>query len=652
MRWSAAAVAQVEVEAPRTESVLDRTIDDGLAWMLDRQASDGHWVFELEADASMPADYVMLSHFLGDIDEPLERKMATYLRRRQGAHSGWSMYYGGEFDLSLTVRAYFALKMMGDDPDALHMRRAREAILAHGGAAKVNVFTRYALALFEQIPWRGVPWMPVETMLLPKWAPFHLEKVSYWSRTVMVPLLVVSAFKPRARNLRKVNIRELFTTAPERHRGYQTNPTGSRIGNGLLVLDAVARLAEPFVPRLLQKIAIDKAMRFIEERLNGDEGLGGIFPAMMYALIAMDALGYPRDHPSRQMTQTAIKKLLVVHPDEAYCQPCVSPVWDTALMLHAFLEAGVPGDDDAVASACNWLCEHQILDVKGDWTANRAGVRPGGWAFQYRNDYYPDVDDTAVVAMALNRADPDRYRHAVDRAAEWIIGMQSANGGWGAFDADNQHEFLNNIPFADHGALLDPPTADVTARCIGLLAQLGYPATHPVIARALAFLQREQEADGSWFGRWGTNYIYGTWSVLAALNAIGEDMTAPYIRRAVAWLKARQRDDGGWGEDCATYWPDRRDAVKTSTPSQTAWALLALMAAGEVDSDSVERGIGHLVAAPREGGKWDEAYYNAVGFPRVFFLSYHGYSAYFPLWALARFRALKGGNSRRPAYGL
>lgn len=652
MRWSAAAVAQVEVEAARTESVLDQTIDDGLAWMLKRQARDGHWVFELEADASMPADYVMLNHYLGDIDDPLERKIATYLRRRQGAHGGWSMYYGGDFDLSLSVRAYFGLKLMGDDPQAPHMRRARDAILAHGGAARVNVFTRYVLALFEQIPWRGVPWMPVETMLLPKWAPFHLDKVSYWSRTVMVPLLVVSVFKPRARNLRKVDIRELFTTPPERHRGYQTNPTGSRIGNGLLVLDAVARLAEPFVPRPLQKLAIDKAMRFIEERLNGEDGLGGIYPAMMYALIAMDALGYPRDHPSRQMTRTAIDKLLIVHADEAYCQPCVSPVWDTALMLHAFLEAGVPGDDAAVASACDWLTERQILDIAGDWTANRAGVRPGGWAFQYRNDHYPDVDDTAVVAMALHRADPDRHRHAVDRAAEWIIGMQSANGGWGAFDADNQHEFLNNIPFADHGALLDPPTADVTARCIGLLAQLGYPATHPVIARAFAFLQREQEADGSWFGRWGTNYIYGTWSVLAALNAVGEDMTQPYIQRAVAWLKARQRDDGGWGEDCATYWPDRRDAVKASTPSQTAWALLGLMAAGEIETDSVGRGIDYLLSAPREGGKWDEAYYNAVGFPRVFYLSYHGYSAYFPLWALARYRALKGGNSRRTPYGL
>jgi len=336
-------------------------------------------------------------------------------------------------------------------------------------------------------------------------------------------------------------------------------------------------------------------------------------------------------------------------------QPCKSPVWDTALTMIGWLRAGMPAGDPALARAAKWLLDREVR-LPGDWRVRRPRAAPGGWYFEYANEFYPDLDDTAVVVMALACVDlgPEQpvLQSAVDRALAWVLAMQNRDGGWGAFDADNQYEFLNNIPFADHGALLDPPTADVTARCIGLLAQLGYPATHPAIARALAFLQREQEADGSWFGRWGTNYIYGTWSVLAALNAVGEDMTAPYIQRAVAWLKARQRDDGGWGEDCATYWPDQRDAVKASTPSQTAWALLGLMAAGEVDSDSVERGIGHLVAAPREGGKWDETYYNAVGFPRVFFLSYHGYSAYFPLWALARFRALKDGNSRRPAYGL
>jgi squalene-hopene/tetraprenyl-beta-curcumene cyclase len=489
-------------------------------------------------------------------------------------------------------------------------------------------------------------------MLLPKRAPFHTDKVSYWSRTVMVPLFVVSALKPKARNPRRVDIRELFVVPPEEHPRYQTNPTGSLIGEGLLLFDSVARLVDPILPRPLQRVAIDKAMAFILERLNGEDGLGGIFPAMANTLIAMDALGYPRDHPDRMTVRRACDKMLTVRPDEAYVQPCLSPVWDTALALHAVMEAGLEPTSLEVGGACDWLKERQVLEVKGDWAANRGQVRPGGWPFQYRNDYYPDVDDTAAVVMALHRADPERFAHAIARGAEWVLGMQSANGGWGAFDADNEHYFLNNIPFADHGALLDPPTADVTARCLGMLAQLGYGRDDPSVARAIAYLKAEQEEDGSWFGRWGTNYIYGTWSVLSALNAIGEDPAEPYICKAIDWLKARQRPDGGWGEDCASYWPDRHDEVKASTPSQTAWALLALMAVGEVESESVQRGIDFLLAAPREGGKWREDLYNAVGFPRVFYLRYHGYSAYFPVWALARYRNLRHSNFKRPIHGI
>jgi squalene-hopene/tetraprenyl-beta-curcumene cyclase len=393
-------------------------------------------------------------------------------------------------------------------------------------------------------------------------------------------------------------------------------------------------------------------MAFVKERLNGEDGLGGIFPAMANTVMAYDALGYAKDHPDATIARESIAKLLAHGKDESYCQPCLSPIWDTGLALHAVMETGQRADSGTVARAADWLAERQILDVKGDWAAARPDVRPGGWAFQYRNDHYPDVDDTAVVAMALHRADPERYRERIARAAEWIVGMQSANGGWGAFDADNTHYVLNHIPFADHGALLDPPTADVSARCVGFLAQIGYGRDHPAMARGLEYLRREQEPDGSWFGRWGTNYIYGTWSALAAFNAAGEDMTAPHIRKAVEWLKSRQRADGGWGEDCATYWTERKAEVKASTPSHTAWAALGLMAAGEVDCPHVARGIRYLLAAEREGGKWSEKLYNAVGFPRVFFLRYHGYSAYFPLWALARYRSLAAANARRPAYGL
>jgi len=650
-KWDSSAAELQPVEEP-VGAALDNVIGEASAWLGARRANDGHWLFELEADATISGEYILLNHYLGDIDDEIEGRIAAYLRRTQGSHGGWPLYHDGDFNISATVKAYYALKLAGDDPASPHMMRAREAVLAHGGAAKANVFTRITLALFGQVPWRAVPWMRPEAMFLPKWAPFHIDKVSYWSRTVMVPLFVLAALKPRARNPRNVDIRELFVVPPEEQKGYLKNPTGRRVGDMLLVVDRIGRLLDPLFPASLERRAIDKAMAFVKKRLNGEDGLGGIFPAIEYSLIALDALGCPHDDPDFVTVRRAVDKLLVIRNGEAYCQPCLSPVWDTGLALHAMLEAGLRHDDPEVSGACEWLRGRQILDVPGDWAANRGHVRPGGWAFQYWNDYYPDVDDTAVIVMGLHRADAETYREAIARGTEWIIGMQSANGGWGAFDADNEHYGLNNIPFADHGALLDPPTADVTARCLGMLAQLGYTRDNPVVARALDFLKRDQEEDGSWFGRWGTNYIYGTWSVLSALNAVGEDPQAPWVQKAVRWVKARQRTDGGWGEDCASYWEERRDEVKASTPSQTAWAVLALMAAGEGDGDHVERGIDYLLAAPRDGGKWHEKHYNAVGFPRVFYLSYHGYSAYFPLWAIARYRNLREGNAKTTMYGI
>ncbi len=652
MQSRQAMATPVGVPDGRPDMMVDRVIDEAWEWLGRHQRADGHWVFELEADATIPSEYILLNHYLDQLDDDLEARFAAYLRRVQGRDGGWPLFHDGDADLSATVKAYYALKLVGDDPDAPHMRRAREVVLARGGATRVNVFTRIALALFGQVPWRATPLIRVEAMLLPRWAPFHIDKVSYWSRTVMVPLFVLASIKPRARNPRGVHIAELFPIPAEEERHYLTNPTGHWLGDMLLSLDRVGRAVEPLFPGFLERRATEKAMAFVAARLNGLEGLGGIFPAMANALMAMDALGYARDHPDFVTARAAVDRLVTVHNGEAYCQPCLSPVWDTGLALHAALEVGDEATAARVERAADWLRDRQVLDVRGDWAAANPRLQPGGWAFQYANDYYPDVDDTAAVVMALHRADPHRYREAVMRGAAWVLGMQSSNGGWGAFDIDNEYYLLENIPFADHGALLDPPTADVTARCLGMLAQLGFDRNRREVLRAVEFLKREQEPDGSWFGRWGTNYIYGTWSVLAALNAVGEDRSQAYIRRAVAWLEARQRDDGGWGEDCASYWADCREAAKSSTPSQTAWALLALMAAGEVDSKAVARGIEFLISAPREGGKWVEDYYNAVGFPRVFYLKYHGYSAYFPLWALARFRNLKRGNARTPLYGI
>jgi squalene-hopene/tetraprenyl-beta-curcumene cyclase len=394
-------------------------------------------------------------------------------------------------------------------------------------------------------------------------------------------------------------------------------------------------------------------MDFIKLRLNGDDGLGGIFPAMANAVMAFEALGTPRDDADFRTARRAVDKLLLERgPEMTYCQPCLSPIWDTCLGAHALLEAGVAPDGPVMQQACDWLLEREITETKGDWSWRRPDLAPSGWAFQYWNDHYPDVDDTAVVVMALHRAENPAYREVIERAARWVIGMQSRDGGWGAFDPENTSTYLNSIPFADHGALLDPPTVDVSARCLGMLAQLGYGRDHPTVRKGIDFILGAQEPDGSWFGRWGVNYVYGTWSALTALNAVGEDLQAPHVRRAVNWLLERQGADGGWGEDCASYWSEQRDTVKASTPSQTAWALLGLMAAGEVENQAVARGITYLLNAPRDGARWQEDLWTGIGFPRVFYLKYHGYAAYFPLWALARYRQMLSSRETRVRFGI
>jgi len=629
-------------------------IDERAEKLFDMQREDGHLVFELEADTTIPAEYVLLRHFLGEVDADKEARIANYLRAEQNLDGSWPIFRHGAGDLSATVKAYWALKIIGEDIDAHHMVLARDWILERGGAAKVNVFARIMLALFGIIPWRGVPVIPVEVMHLPRWFPFHMSKIAYWSRTVLTPLLILYAKKARAENPTGVKLDELFVIAPERHRGYQVNPTGTFVGAAFLQLDKLLRWVEPAMPRRLRESAIRKAEAFTLSHLNGESGLGAIYPAMANAVMALRVLGYADDDPNMVVARKAIEHLAVERaPDQLYYQPCVSPVWDTSLSAHALLETGCK-DDPRLSAMLDWLQTKQILDHRGDWTVRRPDVRPGGWAFQYDNPDYPDVDDTAVVAMAMHRQGDPKYAENIARACEWIVGMQSNSGGWGAFEPENEHFYLNSIPFADHGALLDPPTVDVTARCVGCLAQVDAQAYAEPLGRAIDYIKREQEADGSWFGRWGANYIYGTWSVLVAIKKAGVDMNEPWVRKAVDWLKAQQRPDGGWGEGLETYEHDRKGFSETSTASQTAWATLGLMSAGEVESEAVARGMAYLEAAEKEAGspRWCESHWTGTGFPRVFYLKYHGYSAFFPLWAAARYENLISSNSREVEWGM
>jgi squalene-hopene/tetraprenyl-beta-curcumene cyclase len=635
-------------------AILDTAIETAKASLIGEQRADGHFVYELEADATIPAEYVLLEHYLDRIEPELEAKIGVYLRDIQGDHEtnpgGWPLFHGGKFDISASVKAYYALKCIGDDPAAPHMVRARALILAHGGAARTNVFTRIQLALFGAVPWDACPVMPVELVLMPHWFPITMRKVSYWSRTVMTPLLVLMAKKPQARNPRNVRIDELFVTPPGLVRDWIRGPYKSGWGYFFKALDVVLRRVEPFFPYSTRDRAIAKAVAFIKEHLNGEDGLGAIYPAMANSVMMYDMLGYPADHPDFAVAWAAVRKLLVIKQDRAYCQPCLSPVWDTALAGHALAEAGAD-----VGPACDWLIERQVLDVVGDWADNTPGTRPGGWAFQYNNPHYPDVDDTAVVGMLLHRTGRADYAESISRAREWILGMQSTNGAWGAFDINNDRQYLNHIPFADHGALLDPPTEDVTARCISFLAQLGNLEDRPAILRGVAYLRRTQMPDGSWFGRWGTNYIYGTWSALCALNAAGVAHDDEMVARAVAWLIAKQRADGGWGEDCESYGDapagEFHGVAAQSLPSQTAWAMLGLMAAGQAAHEAVARGAAFLQGCQEADGSWTERAYNAVGFPRVFYLKYHGYPRFFPLLALSRFRGLLAKNDRVVAHG-
>ncbi len=664
---------------------LAHALRQGRDWMLSLQAEGGNWVFALEADTTIASEYIMLQRFLGRTLSPgLQQRMANYLLSRQMPDGSWTLYAGDGFaNLSATVKAYFALKLLGYKPQSEPLVRARQIILSLGGAERCNVFTRIGLALFGQIPWHTAPAMPVEIMLLPRWFFFHLSKISYWARTVVVPLLILYAHKPVCRLEPWEGVPELFVTPPDKLGHLDDYRPGQWRKNLFILIDRITKKTLRFIPRRLHDHAVTKAEQWTREHMQGAGGVGAIFPAMANAVMALRTLGCAQTDADYQRGIKALDELLIercdVPPQEdtpvspcwctggslapmlepspvgsqaaggeqGMCQPCASPIWDTGLALTGLLEAGLDIKHPAVDRAVRWLLDQQV-SIKGDWAQRVPDLEPGGWAFQFENALYPDLDDTSKVLMSLIRAgalDNPAYRREMSRAINWVIGMQNSDGGWGAFDVDNNYLYLNDIPFADHGALLDPSTADVTGRCIEMLGMVGFGRDFPPIARGIDYLRREQENFGGWYGRWGVNYIYGTWSALSGLSQVGEDPHSPVIRQAVAWLESVQNPDGGWGETCYSYDDPAMAGRGASTASQTAWALLGMLAVKEVDNLAVRRGIQYLVEEQNRAGGWNERYFTGTGFPRVFYLRYHGYSQYFPLWALGVYERLSAGNA-------
>ncbi len=610
-----------------------------------RKLKEGCYVYELEADVTIPAEFILLMHYLGDIDLEKQKKIKNYILSKQNNQGGWPLFHEGDSNLSASVKAYYALKLCRINEKSKAMIKAREYILKNGGVEKVNVFTKITLALFGQVSWDCIPFMPIEIIRFPSWFPFTIYKISYWSRTVLIPLLIIMHRKPVASNPNKISIDELFLNLKNKKQKIKLISRNDLLSKIFIFLDKFSRIIFPIFSNKFKENSEKKAIKWLVQRLNGEDGLGGIFPAMVNSVIALKIIDEKKYKMQIKTARRAIEKLIVEKKNSAYCQPCVSPVWDSGWMGIVNLENGKNVDE-----LVKWFLKKEIK-VKGDWS-HKKNFQPGGWAFQFNNDFYPDVDDTALVGMFLDRYNRKKNQknvsQSIERTRKWIIGMQSKNGGWGAFDIDNTHYILNSIPFADHGALLDPPTADVSARCLSFLKQIDNPLDKDSINEAVKFLVSEQESNGSWYGRWGTNYIYGTWSVISALNLVDFSNKSQVIDKAVDYLNKMQRVDGGWGEDGKSYYSGFENFSKKSTPSQTAWALMGLLAAGRINSKEIEKGLKYLTSKKI---KFDENHYTAVGFPKVFYLKYHGYAEYFPLLAISKIRNQLKKNSIFPNYG-
>lgn len=661
-------------------------------WLASRQHDDGHWCAELEGDTILESEYILLLAYLEREDSRAARLAANYLIEKQLPDGGWEMYPGGGVEISGSVKAYFALKLSGHDPSAKYMQRARRAILANGGADAVNSYTRFYLALLGQISYDQCPAVPPEVMLAPKWFPANLYAVSSWSRTIIVPLSIMWAHQPLRKLDVEQGIRELFVCEPQDWPQLRCpdlpGGTGFFSWDHLFrVLDRMLKFHQRHQIRPLRRRAVRLAEEWMIKRFEGSDGLGAIFPPIVWSIVALRCLGYADDSPEAQECHKQLEALIIedhepTNDDLAFddsgtirIQPCKSPVWDTAITARALADCGVAADHPAYCRAVDWLLDKQIL-VPGDWSET-VDAQPGGWAFEYANDFYPDCDDTAMALMALqaqfeereassDALPPDlrlaegessrngdleagdriqRSAAAIERGLDWILAMQNDDGGWGAFDRNNNREFLCYVPFADHNAMIDPSTPDLTGHVLSALGQLGRRAGDAAVDRAIDYIRRNQEANGSWFGRWGVNYIYGTGEAMAGMAAVGVEPDDPAMRRGVNWLLSAQQSRGGWGESADSYKKNGCPGHGNPTPSQTAWALIGLLSAGLEHHPAVTRGIQYLVDTQAADGSWEETEFTGTGFPNVFYLRYHYYRIYFPLLALSRWAVSAAASS-------
>jgi squalene-hopene/tetraprenyl-beta-curcumene cyclase len=615
-------------------------VDASRKYLFSRQFDDGHWCGELEADTTLESDYILLHTLLGTGNQERFQKCCNFILRHQNEDGGWPIYIGGASNISASVKAYFALKLTGYKPDHPALERARKKILEMGGVTEVNTFTKIYLCFLGQYDYDAVPAVPPEIVLFPNWFWFNIYEISSWSRAILVPLSICYAKKPLKKIPDEMGVEELFLGGRDKsrmHLHWSKKLISWR--NFFLVLDRSVHWFERVHIRPLRWLALRKAEQWILERFEMSDGLGAIYPSILNSIIAMRCLGYSLDDPQVIRAMDEFEKLGIEEEDTFRMMPCMSPVWDTAYALFALGEAGVPASDPRMVRCADWILQKQVRNT-GDWKVKNPKGQPGGWYFEYNNEYYPDVDDSAMVCLALSRVEhPNgRYqRESVQRAIDWIFSMQCKNGGWASFDKDNDRMVFEHIPFADHNAMLDPPTVDITGRILEMLATYGYDQNDRRVKKAIKFIREEQEADGSWFGRWGVNYIYGTALVLRGLEAIGVDHHEPYVQQAAEWLRMVQNPDGGWGETCESYDDATKRGVGPSTPSQTAWAIMGLLAASDTRSDSVARGIAYLLRTQRKDGSWDEPHTTGTGFPRVFYLVYTLYRDYFPLIALTAY---------------